>query len=95
MIKKKRNMYLIIVFVTALLIGVGYAILNSSLNITGSTKIKDNIWDVHFENVNVTSGSVSAPTPSISNGTNVTYTVTLNQPGDFYEFTVDVKIVEQ
>ena len=91
MIKKKRNMQLLIVFVTALLIGVGYAILNSSLNIAGNTKIGNPDWDVHFENVNVTSGSVSATTPSISNGTNVTYTVTLNQPGDFYEFTVDVK----
>ena len=88
---KKRNMYLIIVFITALVIGVGYAILNSNLNIAGSTKVKDNIWNIHFENVNVTSGSVSAPTPTINNGTNVTYTLTLNNPGDFYEFTVDVK----
>ena len=91
MINKKRNMHLLIVFVVALVIGIGYAILSNNLNIAGSTKIKDNTWNVHFENINVASGSVSAPTPTIQNGTNVTYTVTLNMPGDFYEFTVDAK----
>ena len=57
----------------------------------GSTNIKDNTWNIHFENLNVTSGSVSATTPTISNGTNITYTVTLDKPGDYYEFSVDVK----
>ncbi|MBQ2640159.1 MAG: hypothetical protein IJF92_05330 [Bacilli bacterium] len=90
-IKKKRNMYLLIVFVVALVIGIGYAILSNNLNIAGSTNIKDNTWNIHFENLNVTSGSVSATTPTISNGTNITYTVTLDKPGDYYEFSVDVK----
>ena len=93
--RKNRNMYVLIIFVVALLFGIGYAVLNSDLNIAGSTKIKDNIWDVHFENINVTTGSVSPASPSdaptIQNGTNVTYTITLDQPGDFFEFTVDTK----
>lgn len=92
-IRKNRNMYLLIVFAVALVLGVGYAILTSNLDILGNTTIKDNVWDVHFENIQITSGSVEASTPTIQNGTNITYTVTLNQPGDYYEFTVDAKNV--
>lgn len=73
-----------------LLIGIGYALLTTNLNITGTTVLKDNRWDIHFENVQVTSGSVTATTPAIDQaGTTVSYGVTLDKPGDFYEFTVN------
>ena len=77
-------------------IGVGYAVLSASLNITGASSIKDAKWDIHFANVNVTGGSValstgdSAATIDTATKTRVDYTVTLNKPGDYYEFTVDV-----
>ena len=88
---KKKQMYITIVFIVALVIGVGYALLNSTLNITGNTKIKENSWDVHFENFAPKSGSVTATSAGINTGgTAVNYTVTLSKPGDFYEFEVDV-----
>ena len=86
---KKRNIYITIAIVTILLIGLGYAFLTSNLNIIGNTNINKNTWGVEFENVQVTSGSVEATTPQISNKTTVNYTVTLDKPGDYYEFTVD------
>ena len=86
---KKRNIYIIIAIVTILLIGLGYAFLTSNLNIIGNTNINKNTWGVEFKNVQVTSGSVEASTPQISNKTTVNYTVTLDKPGDYYEFTVD------
>ena len=70
---------------------IGYSLLSSNLNINGSSSIKEASWDIHFENIQVKTGSVSASTPVIdTNKTTVTYNVTLTNPGDYYEFTVDV-----
>ena len=84
---------IMMIFVLVLLgLGLGYAALQTNLNITGTTVLKDNRWDIHLENVSVNNESVSATTPTINtNKDTVSYSVTLNQPGDFYEFTVDAK----
>ena len=88
--KRKNKVTYLIFIVMILLLGLGYALLTTNLNITGTTVLKDNRWDIHFENVQVTSGSVTATTPAIDQaGTTVSYGVTLDKPGDFYEFTVD------
>ena len=49
-------------------------------------------WDLHFENIEITSGSVIANQEATIVGTSksqVVFDVTLNVPGDFYEFTVN------
>ena len=86
-----QRRYRMTVLVMLLLgISLGYALLTSNLNILGVAGILNPTWNIHFENVVVKTGSVTAPTPSIdSNQTTVSYSVTLNTPGDFYEFTVD------
>lgn len=87
---ENRNNKKIIIVALLLIISIGFSIISSSLTISGVSSIKGNTWDVHFENVEVKSGSVTAPIPTISaSETTVTYNVTLDQPGDFYEFTVD------
>ena len=71
-------------------ISIGYAYLNANLNIDGTADIVGSNWNIHWDNVQVSSGSVTAATPTIDvNGTAVSYTITLNEPGDFYEFTID------
>ena len=88
--KRKNKVTYLGFIIMILLIGIGYAILTTNLNITGTTVLKDNRWDIHFENVNVVTGSVTASTPTIDQaGTTVSYSVTLDKPGDFFEFTVD------
>lgn len=88
--KRKKKLSLIVLLILVLGISVGYAALSSDLNISGTSTIGSPDWDVHWENVSVTSGSVSAPTPTIDpTRTTVSYSVTLNTPGDFYEFTVN------
>ena len=89
---KKRLSILILVMLLAV-ITVGYAALSSSLSISGVSTINSTSWDVHFENISTTTGSVTATTaPATDSGKlNITYAITLTKPGDFYEFTVDVK----
>ena len=97
--KNKIKIYLTVLVLVLLLLGitVGYSVLSTSLNITGTSKIGTASWNVHFENINITTGSVTATTaPAITtnNGvadTKITYAIELSNPGDFYEFTVDVK----
>ncbi len=83
--------FILIVVITCLM-SVGYAALKRELKIDGTANVSATSWDVRFENIAVTSGSVT-PTQAaaISNNTTVNFNVTLVKPGDFYEFKVDVK----
>ena len=91
--KKKSNRKFVLLVLALLLftITVGYAALSTTLNINGTSKINNATWDVHFANLEVTSGSVSATkAATIDSATEIDYNVELIKPGDFYEFTVDV-----
>ena len=86
-----KNSKFIIAFLILFTITIGYAILNSILNINGRSNISKNTWDVHFDNIKVTDGSVDAiKVPTIENNTKIDFDAKLNLPGDFYEFIVDV-----
>ena len=93
----KKTIYGII-FILICLVGIGYAALVSNITITGTAAIKSASFDVHFENITLTNGSVeinttngdNAATIEPTNRTRIDYSVTLEEPGDFYEFTVDV-----
>ena len=93
--KKKKNRILYIVLVLFLFITIGYAFLQRSLSINGTTYIEGNTWDIHFENIVVSPGSVSlspgntGATIDSNDTTTVNFNVTLKKPGDYYEFTVD------
>ena len=70
---------------------VAYAVLQTTLNISGSVTRKGGSWSINFANPTITStkGKASMTTPSI-NGTNLTFNTTLSQPGDQVTFTFDV-----
>ncbi len=90
----KKKKHIIILLLLLLSLSVGFALLQANLKINGSSKIQGSSWDIHFENLNVTNGSVALSTGDVgatiqSSRTDITYTVTLNLPGDYYEFTVD------
>ena len=92
--KQRKKNILVLLLVLLCSLGLGYALLRTNLTINGTSKIKGNTWDIHFENLNVTDGSVELSDGDVaaaigSNTTEVSYTVTLTQPGDYYEFTVD------
>ena len=89
----KKNLSISIILLLILVIGIGYAYLTSNLSISGTTGIVGNSWDIHFENLNVKDGSVTAINPAtISNSTtDITYSIRLERPKDYYEFIVDVK----
>ena len=89
----KRDFIVISILVLFICISIGYAMLSSNLSINGASQINDASWDIHWENIQVTDGSVTAITePTVDSGrTTVTYEVHFDTPGQFYEFTVDAK----
>ena len=89
--RKNKNIYiLIIIFILG--ISIGYAAMNKSLNITGSSNVLKNTWDIYFSNPLVTSGSVNNDLPVIDSDTKTTvnFSTILYLPGVFYEFSIDV-----
>ena len=90
-IKNRKILYIIlsIVLILVCTLTMAYAVLSVTLNISGSAEVAASNWDIHFENINVTTGS-SGSVPTIKDNTTVNFTTTLNMPGDYYIFTVDI-----
>ena len=94
--RNKEQVTIYFILFSLILIGVVYAILQANLQINGIAKIKSNTWDIHFDNIQINSNSVSigdddsAATIDPNDTSKVDFSVTLSTPGDFYEFTVDV-----
>ena len=90
--KTKRRLSVIVLLLLLMSVTIGYSALSSNLYITGTSKISNAKWDVHFDEPTVATGSVTTTNPpELSNeDLSITYSVVLTKPGDFYEFTVDV-----
>ena len=91
--KGKRKNLLVVLILLLIGVSIGYALLTSTLNISGTSNIKKLGWDVHFDNIVLEDGNVTAiknATIDDNNKTSIEYIVKLNKPGDKYEFTVDV-----
>ncbi len=72
-------------------VGFAAATYGQTLNLNASTAtVKASKWSVHFDKDSYvkTDGSVEATAKSVTD-TSMDFTVTLSNPGDFYEFTVN------
>lgn len=80
------------IFIFFLFVGIGYATLNKTLTINGTSNIDKPNWNIEFQNIVVKDGSITpVSAPTIDNKTAINFEVTLSAPGEYYEFTVDVK----
>ena len=88
--KNRTTVLLTLIIIIAVMV-IGYAALQTTLNILGNTTVKGNSWDVHWANVQVSDGSTTdiITAATITNPTQVEFNINLNKPGDYYEFTVD------
>ena len=94
---KKRSNKIKLFLLLLLVITVGYALLSQTLDINGTTNIKKSNWSIIWDKVVVNENSVKGDSvttaASITNTekTLVEYSISLSEPGEFYEFTVDAK----
>ncbi len=88
--RRKIN-YILSLSILFMLFTIGYAFLTTSVSINGTGYINRAEWNVRFSNIQTKAGSVTPTTiPTISDNTSVAFAATLENPGDFYEFTIDV-----
>ena len=92
LLKNRNRLYFIlgILVVFIFTLSIAYAAMSTVLEIHGNSEVVASNWDIHLENPEVKSGSVSANEPKISGTSTLSFDVDLNIPGEFYEFSVDV-----
>jgi len=90
-----RNMAVLAVIVAILAMSVGFAALQQSLAITGTTTVRASTWSISFANLRapiLTGGAtIDRPATLIINSTTLTFEVSLGKPGDSVEYTFDVR----
>lgn len=89
--RKIPKFYYVISLGIFLFLGVGYSVINSTLGINGTVVASQNSWNIYFTNLQYSDTNVSMGSVSITNGTTLNLDVTLENPGDKYEFTFDIK----
>ena len=88
--RKILTLGLFLVAVCIFTLTIAYAALNAVLTIQGNAQVSSADWDIHLDNPRVTPGSRTINVPEIKTNSMLEFSTTLNMPGDFYEFTVDV-----
>lgn len=83
---KKHSKLLLVLL---LFISIGFAYLTVNVDIAGTIAFKENVWGIHMEDIVVNEESVDAETPIINDG-EISFNLSMNRPGDIYEFYVDV-----
>ena len=92
---KKYTKYIVVLFLLLFMV-VGFALLSSTLNINGVSKISGENWKIYFDHITYNEGNVElsdGDAPATIKGedkNSIDYSVTFGYPGEFYEFTVDV-----
>lgn len=91
--KKRNKVFLLLILLLG--ISIGFAALATTLKINGTSTITKNTWSVYWSNIGNKSGVTPSVEPTISSEDQdhpnniVSFEVTLDKPGDFYEFQVD------
>ena len=88
--KRKKIFFALFLFLLIVGIGVGYALITTKLSIEGVAKVKEARWDIHFDNFEAMSGSVTPTTEPVVNNDTITFSAKVDEPGNFYGFTFDV-----
>ena len=90
--KKRKSTYKIF-FLILVGMTVGFAALNTTLQLIGTLNIARTTWNIHWENPTKIGGVTATQDVHLKTGDNTTveYQVNLSNPGDYYEFTVDAK----
>lgn len=88
----KKNVIILFIFISFVLIGVGYSYIQSSLSINGNSTITGGLWKIYFDNLTISDGSLSTDNPAVisDDGTSISFSINFADPDEYYEFEVDV-----
>ena len=92
--EKRRDGQVIAIAALAIAIvfmSVGFALFAQNLNINGTAYVEKAVWDVRFDERTFNSTGNVDIAYNFDSNTTMSWKTTLKQPGDYAEFTVDVK----
>lgn len=90
--RRKTSVFSLVLIILIFGLTLGYAYVQTTLKVDGTVNVSSANWNVYWDNIVVgdLSNAEVTSSPTISSGkTEVTFGVTLNNPGDRYVFTVD------
>ena len=86
-----KSLVLIMLVVAIVGMSVVYALLSTTLTITGNTSVSAASWDIHFANLNANnSGNATYTMPTLSNTSISDFEVVLTAPHDYVVFNFDI-----
>ena len=86
-----KSLVLILLVVAIVGMSVAYALLSTTLTITGNTSLSAASWDIYFSNLSAsTYGSPTYILPTVSDTTLSDFEIVLTQPGDDVQFSFDI-----
>ena len=88
--RKTLSLILCLVLVSVFTLTIAYAALNAVLTIQGNAEVVASTWNIYLDNPRLSPGSEDIYEPTITGTNKVNFNTTLSQPGEFYEFVVDV-----
>ena len=90
--RNRKSTIFLILGILVLGLTLGYAYLNTTLNIDGTVNVSSATWNVYWNNIQLDTNNVTTvttPATISTNKTEVAFNVNFSMPGDTYEFTVD------
>ncbi len=88
--RKNLSLVLCLVLICVFTLTIAYSALSAVLTIQGNARVSAADWDIYLNNPRVIKGSATTNLPVIKTSSTLEFETTLNRPGDFYEFVVDV-----
>ena len=88
--RKVLTLGLCLVAICVFTLTIAYAALNAVLTIQGNAEVVASTWNIYLDNPRLSPGSEDIYKPTITGNNKVNFNTTLSQPGEFYEFVVDV-----
>ena len=91
----RKESLILLVIILVLGLGIGYAFISTTLNMDGVSDIDSARWNIYMDNLDeyemgIGSDQIITPATIDSSRTGVSYSIKLKEPGDIYEFYVDV-----
>lgn len=87
-----KNYLIVIILCLFVFMGIGFSFAESSFNFEGAADLSTNLWDIHFANLVVKTGSVAAITEAAisENSMDIPFAVKFSTSNQYYEFEVDI-----
>lgn len=91
--RDKKNVMIVALLIAVVFMSVGYALLSTELDVSGTSKIIDPVWDVKIVSISSTEteGYGTSINASVENKSRAKFNAQFQMPGDKVTYVINVK----